>query len=407
MKFVKGLQSGKLYKLTDNKETIKSMSSNSPLEQSIIDVVKQHFNITLNDEKVKELVENECKKYNKNTVDFASKDYVQEFVRDFDDKIKKLSTTQPQPAITTIRIEQISLPTVEMNVAGLHFNTPKLLQYLVCRLPVYMFGPTGSSKTNVVFRLAKQLGLLIQSSTVSPQTPKSELLGYNDANGKYVEGVCYKPFTEGGILLINELDNGNAASNAVLNQLMDEAVFFPCGMRDRHKDFCLVATANTLGNGANRQYVGRSPQDKALLNRFVYLHWPWDTKLEKRLATEEYQRYSGKNLEVLNKTLRSFWKLRQATEELQIDHILSMRNLLQYVRLLATGTSINDATTATISRGLNKEQWEKILAKAKTVELELDDNVFEATPESITASKKALGWDYGKLGGDSTDVCPI
>ena len=36
----------------------------------------------------------------------------------------------------------------------------------------------------------------------------------------------------------------------------------------QHKDFVLVASANTVGKGANRIYVGRNAQDEASLDRF-------------------------------------------------------------------------------------------------------------------------------------------
>lgn len=398
--------------LTTTPTVTNNMSNNSPLEQSIIDVVKQHFNITLNDDKVKELIREDFKLHSQElelilrkglegivTVDKFNPlregilNQVDNILKDF-----KNNTATPS-VVQTIKIEQVNIPTIEVDVSALHFNTPKLLHYITTRLPVYIFGPTGSSKTNVVFKLAKQLSLPIQSTTVSPQTPKSELLGYKDAHGVYQEGVCYKPFTEGGILLINELDNGNAASNAVLNQLMDDAVYFPCGMKERHKDFVLIATANTLGNGANRQYVGRSAQDKALLNRFVFLHWPWDTKLEARLANEEYARYGGKEPEYFNKILKTFWKTRKAIEELEIDHILSMRNLLQFARLLATGMDGNEVQKATISRGLNKEQWDKIIKKAGNITLDNDEDKIDFY--SIMAGKQA-----DRL-ITTNEVCPI
>lgn len=361
----------------------------SPLETSIIEVVKEHFGVFLNEDEILKKLEDKVKEerdklgedFNRK---FATKDNVNQAIKDwaqeFKTQIESIPKEQQGGTTQTIRIEEVvkeEVRTKDLDVSRLHTNTPQLVKFISAKLPVYMYGPTGSSKTNVVFRIAKALEIPIQSVTVSPQTPKSELLGYKDAHGNYQEGVCYKPFTEGGILLVNELDNGNAASNAVLNQLMDEAVFFPCGMKERNKDFIMIATANTLGNGANRQYVGRSPQDKALLNRFVYLHWPWDKKLERLLATEEYFRYGGKEEREVTRTLNSFWRFRAAVEELQLDHIMSMRNLLQFVRLKAIGVDDSTATRCCVARGLDKEQYTKIVNKARTIAMEDIEDVQE------------------------------
>jgi MoxR-like ATPase len=402
------------FELVNNISTPPTKTTMNPLEQSILDVVKEHFDFSLNEGRVKELINNESHSIRQAVLELSNvqsnairKDLIQVIA----DQIRGIKSEQPQ--IKTIRIETTNkepAPPVEFDVTTQHHKFPDLLEFLSAGLSVYIYGPTGSGKTQSIFEVAKLLKKTLSPITVSPQTPQSSLLGYMDAHGKYVEGAAYKPYVEGGIFLVNELDNGNAATNTVANQLTDSECFFPCGVRQRHKDFILVATANTLGNGANRQYVGRSPQDKALLNRFVYLNWPWDKQLEVSLATKEWLTYKKDGQatdQQLLSSIKDFWRLRQAIDDLAVDHILSMRNLLQFIRLLAIGTmSTDNIHRATIFRGLDKESGTKIINKAKSITVE------DITPVGVSPVKKYKGLISSTEVLDAEEVtteveCPI
>jgi cobaltochelatase CobS len=67
----------------------------------------------------------------------------------------------------------------------------------------------------------------------------------------------------------------------VINQLLANGhASFPDAVVAKHKDFVLIAGANTIGQGADRQYVGRQQIDAATLDRFVLLDWPYDPRIE-------------------------------------------------------------------------------------------------------------------------------
>ena len=55
-------------------------------------------------------------------------------------------------------------------------------------------------------------------------------------------------------------------------------------MAQRHAEFVCLAAANTWGNGADRQYVGRNQQDTAFTERFVQLGMDYDKDLERALC---------------------------------------------------------------------------------------------------------------------------
>jgi len=84
-----------------------------------------------------------------------------------------------------------------------------------------------------------------------------EVKGYMDANGNYVESSFVKCFRDGGLMLFDEIDGSNPQALVALNaSLENEQSDFPCGIVKRHKNFRIIACANTFGKGADREYVG-------------------------------------------------------------------------------------------------------------------------------------------------------
>ena len=183
------------------------------------------------------------------------------------------------PAPPTIRIEIPGRPEVEMSRQ--HERFPLLLQVLACGLNVLLVGPAGTGKTTAARKAAEALGLGFSCLSVGPQTSKSDLLGFVDAGGTYRESLFVSAYRDGGVFLLDEIDAGNAGVLTVLNAaLAGDVMATPVGMVSRSPRFLTVAGANTYGQGASRQYVGRNQLDAATLDRFAVLDWPIDEGLE-------------------------------------------------------------------------------------------------------------------------------
>jgi cobaltochelatase CobS len=183
------------------------------------------------------------------------------------------------PAPPTIRIEIPGRPEIEM--ARQHERFPLLLQVLACGLNVLLVGPAGTGKTTAARKAAEALGLGFSCLSVGPQTSKSDLLGFVDAGGTYRESLFVQAYRDGGVFLLDEIDAGNAGVLTVLNAaLAGDVMATPVGMVARSPRFLTVAGANTYGQGASRQYVGRNQLDAATLDRFAVLDWPVDEGLE-------------------------------------------------------------------------------------------------------------------------------
>ncbi len=232
--------------------------------------------------------------------------------------------------------------------------------------PVYIYGPTGSGKTVGACIASNSLEFPLYKKLMGAQMTESSILGYMDGHGKYVPGIAFEPFTKGGILLLDEIDNGNSNTNLVINGLADREINFPCGMFEAHENFRLVASANTIGTGANLNYVGRNRQDVALTARFNYLRWPLDMAFETAIVIEAYNKAGGKNLQELYSFYDDILRIRQAIDELNIQHVISPRNAVYMARLVANGLE-DTIFNSVLRRGLDKDSMKQIINKAKNL----------------------------------------
>lgn len=195
-----------------------------------------------------------------------------------EDEVRRI-VREEIPAPPTIRIHVGGADPIE--IARQHERFPLLLQTLACGLNVLLVGPAGTGKTSAARAAAQALGLEFRCLSVGPQTSKSDLLGFVDAGGTYRESMFVSTYRDGGVFLLDEMDAGNAGVLTVLNAALSGDVMpTPNGMVQRSARFICVAGANTYGQGASRQYVGRNQLDAATLDRFAVLDWPVDEGLE-------------------------------------------------------------------------------------------------------------------------------
>lgn len=188
-----------------------------------------------------------------------------------------------EQTVTTIRVESPDGEAKEIKSA--HECMAKLLYLIQKRHHAYLWGGPGSGKSTAAAQVAESLGIPYGYISLNPQTPDSRLLGFIDAGGTYRDTVFYRTFKDGGVFCIDEIDNASPSLLTTLNGALENGhAAFPCGMVERHPDFVVIATGNTCGKGANPQFPERRPFDAAFSERFTFLRWDYDAKLERAIT---------------------------------------------------------------------------------------------------------------------------
>jgi MoxR-like ATPase len=232
----------------------------------------------------------------------------------------------------------------DIKVEGQHKQFGTLLRILSARLNAILIGPAGSGKTTAAEKVAETLALKYYSMSVGAQTTKFEFFGYMDANGKYVRTLFREAFENGGIFLIDEMDAGNANVIVSINQALANCVCaFPDGMIKKHPDFVVLASANTWGSGASREYVGRNQLDAATKDRFIPIVWEYDTDLEDSMTPNK-------------EWLAEVRRVRKAVEQHKIRQVISPRASIYGSKLLDAGMDWDEVRKMVLLKDMNESE---------------------------------------------------
>ena len=235
-----------------------------------------------------------------------------------------------------------------------HKDFQKILQLVYSKKPILLKGPAGSGKNVIIEQIAKALKL--QFYYCNDVTDEYKIMGFVDANGRYIETQFFKAFTNGGIMFIDEIDNSNPSAllaiNAAIGTGYNHYMAFPDGnFYQAHKDFHLVAAANTFGTGADMIYSGRQALDGASLNRFIPVVVDYDKELERNLIGHK-------------EILELYWQIRNIIQSNTIRHVISTRNIKNASDLLDMNCfDLNDIFEWTIIQGLDQNDLSIISAR--------------------------------------------
>lgn len=232
-----------------------------------------------------------------------------------------------------------------------HHQFETLLKAVAARVNCYLPGPAGSGKSRAAREAAKALDLPYYSH--GSISAAHELLGFIDGNGTYHRTAFREAFEFGGVFCADELDGSIPSEALSVNNHIAAAAGdlmpFPDGMIERHPDFVVVATANTVGSGRSREYVGRYQLDAATLNRFAILSWEYDEQLERSIAGND--KWTA--------TVQAF---RDAVKRCEIRHVVSPRDSIHGAKLLAAGLERADVVDMLLWRGLEENDRQRIRA---------------------------------------------
>jgi midasin (ATPase involved in ribosome maturation) len=266
---------------------------------------------------------------------------------------KQIDSLRPQ--VTNITVA--NKPTVQIQ-GVLHNRFTDILHTVGAGVHAYLVGSAGTGKSTIGKQVADSLNVPFASKSVSGQTPESALVGYMAGGGNYVGTEFRRIFEHGGVFLLDEVDNGNPNVLNVLNSaLANDAMAFADGMVSRHPNFVAIATANTYGNGATAEYVGRNPIDKAFLNRFATIDIDIDENVEDAMLNSV-----GLSLDVSRLWITAIRKARANVFSAGLRVLVTPRNTLNGAKQIGAGMAPAKAFATQITAGLKPEQLDKVMA---------------------------------------------
>jgi MoxR-like ATPase len=244
----------------------------------------------------------------------------------------------------TVRVDVVTQDATR-TIDGLsHHMLPTLIRSLATGLHVWLAGPSGSGKTHGAEQAAQALGLTFRLQ--GAMTMAHELAGFVDAGGKYHETPFVTTFRNGGLILLDELDAGSNEALLALNAALANGIMcLPSGEIIRaHADFRCCGAANTFGQGATADYVGRTRIDAAFLQRFgVRLTWAYDEALETAMA----------NMPAWSERVQ---RARQRAKEAGLKVLITPRASIAGAKLIRAGFSPDEAANMTYLADLSPAQ---------------------------------------------------
>lgn len=272
---------------------------------------------------------------------------ISEEIKSIQKQIAELKERKPLEVIINLNQKK------KIDLGLQHFQFPDLVKLVATGLNIFLVGPAGSGKTTAAINVAKALE--VEFHFTGAIASEFKLTGFINAQGNIVSTEFRKAYENGGLFLFDEIDasypQAVLAFNAALsNNYMD----FPDKRITRNEKFYCIAAANTHGQGADRQYVGRNQLDAASLDRFVFIDWKYDEKLKTELTmNEEWSNYVQ--------------QAKKVVEELKIRHVVSPRASMHGATLLAIGIEQKNVEQTCLWKGMDEATIQKIKSNIQKI----------------------------------------
>lgn len=266
-------------------------------------------------------------------------------VKDF---IKSEYGTIERRVVTVVDGERRELKGVQ------HEKFEEVLKFVANEEPVMLVGPAGSGKNELCKQVADALGLDFYFTNAVTQEYK--ITGFTDANGRYQETQFYKAFKDGGLFMLDEMDASIPEVLVILNAAIANGYFdfpAPIGFVKAHPNFRVVAAGNTLGHGADYEYVGRNQLDGASLDRFAVVEIDYSKTIEDYVANGD-------------KELADFCRdYRRAAKKAGLKIIVSYRAIKRLAKMVQL-LDLKDALETCLTKGLEKDDIKIVCRELRT-----------------------------------------
>ena len=211
-----------------------------------------------------------------------------------------------------------------------------MLVAIVLKKPVLLKGPSGSGKTKLAQTISHYFQQPMQSVNCSVDLDAESLLGFKTIISKdgetvieFVEGPVVQAMKKGHILYIDEINMARPETLPILHSVLDHRRMltnpFTGEVIYAHENFTVISAIN-------EGYVGTSPMNEALKNRFVSFTVPYLTG--EQLKTVMIDTYPNASQQLVETFLHIGNDLKkQVMNGLLSDEAASVRSLLDAMGL--------------------------------------------------------------------------
>lgn len=133
---------------------------------------------------------------------------------------------------------------------------------------IWMVGPAGCGKSTIARETAKELDMPYLCISCGIGTSATEFTGYKYPTREATKFSEY--YAKKSVILIDEMTALDPAVAQVINAaLANNEIETTTGTVTRHPECIIIATSNTFGGGADRQYVANNQLDASTIDRFI------------------------------------------------------------------------------------------------------------------------------------------
>ncbi|AOV07700.1 AAA family ATPase [Sporosarcina ureilytica] len=211
-----------------------------------------------------------------------------------------------------------------------------ILVGVALKKPILLKGPSGAGKTKLAQSISHFFNQPMHSVNCSVDLDAESLLGFKTIVQKdgetmieFVEGPVVKAMKEGHILYIDEINMAKPETLPILHSVLDHRRMltnpFTGEVIYAHEDFTVISAIN-------EGYVGTSPMNEALKNRFISFSIPYLSGEELRKVMESDFPDASKQLIDTMMNIGNELK-KQVMNGLLSDEAASIRSLLDAISL--------------------------------------------------------------------------
>lgn len=194
--------------------------------------------------------------------------------------VAKVNELVSRPVVNNIVINGRPAPASSPN-RRIHKQYKMIFDHLMAEDDVYVYGGPGCGKTETVSQIFNDWGRDFLLMPFSNQSTKSELVGFENANGVVRETPLVEMIQRPSGILFDEFDSCPPPIALVLNAMVANRVMSTAkGMYKVHPECTFVFSGNTTLDGATSQMTGRTTSDMATKDRLSFLEFELDEDLE-------------------------------------------------------------------------------------------------------------------------------